>query len=437
MTRLGGHVVADQLVAQGVDTVFGVPGESFLTVLDGLWERRDAIRFVTARHEATASHMAEAWGKLTGRPGVCLATRGPGATHASIGVHTAFQDSTPMLLLLGQVAREHLGREAFQEVDFEAMFAPLAKWAHQIERADDIPAAMTRAFEVALADRPGPVVLALPEDMQRDATDAPDGPRVEPALREPLPARQLLHGLHRRLGIGVACGLELFDLFLELAHLGLHRLIGVPLGLVELGDELLPLGIGLLPGGRDGVLDPLERPMLRLALADLEEPVVAGERVEDVEHEGHVVEVEAEDLVGTIAQAEDPPVQEVDVGNHDRPYRPGVDTLGRPAFDGRGQGHRLAPLLLEDLELVTAAAVAHHLLDLDRAGIGARAHQRGEVDVGRVVLGDRAGEGEEHLLQPGRHGARLGEAVFGSVAGLPHAVVDEHELGGEIGRAHV
>ena len=204
MTRLGGHVVADQLVAQGVDTVFGVPGESFLTVLDGLWERGDAIRFVTARHEATASHMAEAWGKLTGRPGVCLATRGPGATQASIGVHTAFQDSTPMLLLLGQVAREHLGREAFQEVDFEAMFAPLAKWAHQIERADDIPAAMTRAFEVALADRPGPVVLALPEDMQRDATDAPDGPRVEPALREPDAAdldalHALLNGAERPL----------------------------------------------------------------------------------------------------------------------------------------------------------------------------------------------------------------------------------------------
>ncbi|MBM3680202.1 MAG: thiamine pyrophosphate-binding protein [Actinobacteria bacterium] len=187
MSRLGGHVVADQLVAQGVDTVFGVPGESFLTVLDGLWARRDRVRFVTARHEATASHMAEAWGKLTGRPGVCLATRGPGATHASVGVHTAGQDSTPMLLLLGQVARPHLGREAFQEVDFEAMFAPLAKWAHQVASADEIPAAMTRAFEVALGDRPGPVVLALPEDMQRDATDAPDGPRVEPALRAPAP----------------------------------------------------------------------------------------------------------------------------------------------------------------------------------------------------------------------------------------------------------
>jgi len=195
MRRLGGHVVADQLVAQGVDTVFGVPGESFLTVLDGLWEHRDTIRFVTARHEATASHMAEAWGKLTGRPGICLATRGPGATQAAIGVHTAFQDSTPMILLIGQVQRNHLGREAFQEVDVEAMFAPLAKWAKQIERVDDIPAVMAQAFEIALADRPGPVVLALPEDMQRDLTEAPDAPRVEPAWRMPeIAALAELHG---------------------------------------------------------------------------------------------------------------------------------------------------------------------------------------------------------------------------------------------------
>ena len=198
MTRLGGHVIADQLVAQGVETVFGVAGESFLGVLDGLWERRDRIRYVAARHEATASHMAEAWGKLTGRPGVCLATRGPGAAHAAIGVHTAFQDSTPMLLLLGQVRREHQGREAFQEVDLPAMFGPLAKWAAQIETAGDIPAMLGRAFEVALADRPGPVVLALPEDMQREETDVLDAPFAEPALREPAEAD--LDRLHTWLG---------------------------------------------------------------------------------------------------------------------------------------------------------------------------------------------------------------------------------------------
>lgn len=198
MTRLGGHVIGDQLVAQGVDTVFGVAGESFLAVLDGLWERRDRIRYVAARHEATASHMAEAWGKLTGRPGVCLVTRGPGATHASVGVHTAFQDSTPLVLLVGQVRRDHQGREAFQEVDLPAFFAPLAKWAAQIETADDIPAMLGRAFEVALADRPGPVVLALPEDMQREETDVADAPLAEPALREPAAAD--LDRLHTWLG---------------------------------------------------------------------------------------------------------------------------------------------------------------------------------------------------------------------------------------------
>ncbi len=198
MSRLGGHVVVDQLVAQGIDTVFGVPGESFLTVLDGLWERRERIRFVTARHEATASHTAEAWGKLTGRPGVCLVTRGPGATHASVGVHTAFQDSTPMLLLVGQVERGHLGREAFQEVDLAAMFAPLAKWAVQLERAEDIPAVLTRAVEVALADRPGPVVVAIPEDLQRDRVEVADGAYVAPAWREPDPSD--LDGLHAWLG---------------------------------------------------------------------------------------------------------------------------------------------------------------------------------------------------------------------------------------------
>lgn len=198
MTRLSGHVLVDQLVTQGIDTVFGVPGESFLTVLDGIWERRDRIRFVTARHEATASHMAEAWGKLTGRPGVCMVTRGPGATHAAVGVHTAFQDSTPMLLLVGQVERAHRGREAFQEVDLAALFAPLAKWSVELERAEDIPAVVTRAVEVALADRPGPVVIAIPEDLQRDLVDVPDGPPVAPAWREPDPAD--LDRLHAWLG---------------------------------------------------------------------------------------------------------------------------------------------------------------------------------------------------------------------------------------------
>jgi len=194
MSRLAGHAIADQLVAQGVPVAFGVPGESYLTVLDGFWRRRDRIRFVTARHEATASHMAEAWGKLTGRPGVCFATRGPGGLQAAIGVHTAFQDSTPMLLLLGQVRRDHQGREAFQEIDVPAVFGSLAKWAAQIDTADDAPAMIGRAFDVALAGRPGPVVLALPEDLQRDLTDAPDAPYADPP--PPLPEPADLDRLH-------------------------------------------------------------------------------------------------------------------------------------------------------------------------------------------------------------------------------------------------
>ncbi|MFQ5426981.1 MAG: thiamine pyrophosphate-binding protein, partial [Gaiellales bacterium] len=125
IARTGGQILVDQLVAQGVDTIFCVPGESFLAALDAMYDA--PIRVITCRHEASAATMAEAYGKLTGRPGVCFVTRGPGAAHASVGVHTAFQDSTPMLLLVGQVRRAHRGREAFQEVDVEAMFAPLAK----------------------------------------------------------------------------------------------------------------------------------------------------------------------------------------------------------------------------------------------------------------------------------------------------------------------
>ena len=196
MTRTGGQVVADHLVAQGVTTAFGVAGESFLPVLDAIWQRRDRLRFVPARHEATASHMAEAWGKLTGRPGVCLVTRGPGAAHAAVGVHTAAQDSTPLLLLVGQVRREHRGREAFQEVDLAALFAPIARWAVEVERADDIPAVLARAWEAMLGDRPGPVVVALPEDVLREQTDAGDVPLIIPTWREPeADDVDYLHGL--------------------------------------------------------------------------------------------------------------------------------------------------------------------------------------------------------------------------------------------------
>ncbi|HNH34862.1 MAG TPA: thiamine pyrophosphate-binding protein [Rhodocyclaceae bacterium] len=170
--RLAGHLLVEELIAQGTDTVFGVPGESFLAVLDGLHEHRARIGFVTCRHEGGASVMAEAHGKLTGDPGVCLVTRGPGAANAAIGLHTAFQDSTPMILLIGQVAREHQEREAFQEVDYRRMFGQSAKWVAQVDDAGRIAEFVARAYQEAVNGRPGPVVLALPEDMLMETTAA-------------------------------------------------------------------------------------------------------------------------------------------------------------------------------------------------------------------------------------------------------------------------
>jgi len=183
--RHGGRVLADQLRIQGVDTIFGVPGESFLALLDGLYEHRNAIQVVTTRHEGGAANMADAYGKLTGKVGVCTVTRGPGATNASIGVHTAFQDSTPMLLLIGQVARDQADREAFQEIDYRRMFGEMAKWVAQIDDAHRIPEYISHAFHVAQAGRPGPVVLALPEDMLRDVVEIADAPRAKVVQASP------------------------------------------------------------------------------------------------------------------------------------------------------------------------------------------------------------------------------------------------------------
>ncbi|AOJ79373.1 thiamine pyrophosphate-binding protein [Burkholderia savannae] len=161
----GARLLVDALLANHVERVFCVPGESFLAVLDSLADETERIQTVVCRHEAAAANMAEALGKLTGRPGVAFVTRGPGATHASIGVHTAFQDSTPMILFIGQCAREHLDREAFQEIDYRRMFGQLAKWVAQIDDPRRIPEYLSHAFHVAMSGRPGPVVLALPEDV--------------------------------------------------------------------------------------------------------------------------------------------------------------------------------------------------------------------------------------------------------------------------------
>jgi acetolactate synthase-1/2/3 large subunit len=176
--RSGGRILVDNLVAQGCDRIFQVPGESFLAVLDALVDV-PAIDVVTCRQEGGAAFMACADGALTGRPGVCFVTRGPGATNASIGVHVAMQDSQPMILFIGDVDRGMRDREGFQEVDFVAMFAPLAKLALRIDDARRIPEYVARAFSVAISGRPGPVVIALPEDMLKDVVEAVDRPPVE------------------------------------------------------------------------------------------------------------------------------------------------------------------------------------------------------------------------------------------------------------------
>jgi acetolactate synthase I/II/III large subunit len=164
-TRHGGKILADALVAQGVRMAFGVPGESYLALLDGLLDVKDRLSFVTCRQEGGASYMAEAYGKLTGEPGVLLVTRGPGATNGSVGVHTGFQDSTPMVMFIGQVGNDMVEREAFQEIDYRRMFGQMAKWVAQIDRVERIPEYVSHAFHTATAGRPGPVVLSLPEDM--------------------------------------------------------------------------------------------------------------------------------------------------------------------------------------------------------------------------------------------------------------------------------
>lgn len=185
--RGGGRLLVDALVGHGADMAFCVAGESYLEVLDAAVDRPE-LRLVTCRQEGGAAFMAEAYGKLTGRPGICMVTRGPGACNAAIGVHAAMQDSTPLILLVGQVTRDQADREAFQEIDYRRMFGPVAKWAAQIDRADRIPEYLARAFRTATSGRPGPVVLALPEDMLRERAAVADLPRALPVQPHPDPA---------------------------------------------------------------------------------------------------------------------------------------------------------------------------------------------------------------------------------------------------------
>ena len=204
--RTGGRVLIDALEIHGVDTVFCVPGESYLAALDALYDARQAIATITCRHEGGAANMAEAYGKLTGRPGVVMVTRGPGACHAAIGLHTAAQDSTPMVMFIGQVERGHSDREAFQEIEYRRFLDPLCKWVVQIDDPARIPELVSQAFHRACSGRPGPVAVALPEDMLVEETTVPDtGPytAVSPGVSsDALPAlRALLAGAQRPLVI--------------------------------------------------------------------------------------------------------------------------------------------------------------------------------------------------------------------------------------------
>jgi len=186
--RHGGRILADALVGHGVKLAFGVPGESYLPVLDGFHDVADRLKFVICRQEGGAAYMAEACGKLTGEPGVLFVTRGPGATNGAVGVHTAHQDSTPMVVFVGQVGNDFAEREAFQEIDYRRMYGPLAKWVGQIDRVERIPEYVSHAFHTATAGRPGPVLLALPEDMLFAEAAVADVPRYRAVRPAPAPA---------------------------------------------------------------------------------------------------------------------------------------------------------------------------------------------------------------------------------------------------------
>ena len=185
--RNGGQIIVESLLGLGASKAFGVPGESYLAVLDALYDHQDDFEFVLCRNEGGAGFMAAAYGKLTGEPGICMVTRGPGVTNASIGIHTAMQDSAPMIIFVGQVGTDMKGREAFQEIDYRAVYGTMAKWVVEIDDIDRIPEILSRAWRIAISGRPGPVVIALPEDMLTSASDAKPLTSLSPT-QEPVPS---------------------------------------------------------------------------------------------------------------------------------------------------------------------------------------------------------------------------------------------------------
>jgi acetolactate synthase-1/2/3 large subunit len=205
-SRSGGEILIGSLLAQRATHAFGVPGESYLAVLDALFDVRDRLPFIVCRHEGGAAYMAEAYGKLTGRPGILFVTRGPGASNAAVGLHTAMQDSTPLIAFVGQVGGDTVDRQAFQEIDYRRMYGSVVKWVAQIDRAERIPEYVARAYRTAMSSRPGPVVLALPEDMLATRADAADVDHVDaigasPSGADVAAVERLLRGARRPLVI--------------------------------------------------------------------------------------------------------------------------------------------------------------------------------------------------------------------------------------------
>lgn len=283
--RNGGEVLVAALAAQGVDRLFGVPGESVLPVFEALRIRQGTMEFVTCRHEASASQMAEADAKITGRPGVLIVSRGPGAMHGAIGLHTAFQDSTPLLMIVGQVPREQRGREAFQEMDFDRVFAPMTKWATEISNADHIPEIVRRAIHIARSGRPGPVVLVVPEDVLEQLTEVPDLP-AQPTP-EPVPAAEhvdaLLASLEKARRPLAIVGGSGWTEDAARAVSGFLKASGVPVAAAFRSQDLIdnrePHYIGDLSLGQN--------PALARKLAEADWLLVVGDRFGDVVTRGY------------------------------------------------------------------------------------------------------------------------------------------------------
>ena len=309
VARTGGEIVVANLVAQDATHAFCVPGESYLPVLDALYDVRDRLHLIVCRNEGGASYMGEAYGKLTGRPGIVFVTRGPGASNAAVGIHTAAQDSSPMIVFVGQVGGDFADREAFQEIDYRRMYGSVAKWAAQIDRPERIPEYVAHAYRTAMSGRPGPVVLALPEDMLSARAECADAPRVEPVAAAPDPAlaaeaRTLLAHARRPL---VLVGGTRWDAQAHAALRGFAEANALPVACAFRGQHLFDnrhpsyagdVGIGI-------------NPKLAARVRDADVLLVIGERLGEMTTSGY-----------TLLEAPSPAQRLIHV-------HPGADELGR------------------------------------------------------------------------------------------------------------